>query len=47
MKAEYDLSKPKYRNIPHASKLKKPITMQLSEDLIAYLKDMTDEAGVR
>ena len=35
MKAEYDLSK-----------LKKPVTMRLSEDVVAYFKDMAADAGV-
>lgn len=46
MKAEYDLSKMKARKNPYASKLKKPVTMRLSEDVIGYFKQMADEAGV-
>lgn len=46
MKAEYDLSKMKSRRNPYASKLKKPVTMRLSEDVLAYFKAMADEAGV-
>jgi uncharacterized protein (DUF4415 family) len=46
MKAEYDLSKMKSRPNPYASKLKKPVTMRLSEDVIGYFKQMADEAGV-
>jgi uncharacterized protein (DUF4415 family) len=46
MKAEYDLSKMKARKNPYASKLKKPVTMRLSEDVIEYFKQMADEAGV-
>ena len=46
MKAEYDLSKMKSRRNPYASKLKKPVTMRLSEDVIAYFKGMAVEAGV-
>ena len=46
MKAEYDLSKLKSRKNPYASKLKKPVTMRLSEDVIQYFKSMADEAGV-
>jgi len=37
MKAEYDLSKLKARKNPYASKLKKPVTMRLSEGLRARL----------
>ncbi len=46
MKAEYDLSKMKTRKNPYASKLKKPVTMRLSEDVIGYFKQMAEEAGV-
>jgi uncharacterized protein (DUF4415 family) len=46
MKAEYDLSKLKARKNPYASKLKKPVTMRLSEDVVTYFKSMADDAGV-
>ncbi|MBA1444841.1 MAG: BrnA antitoxin family protein [Gammaproteobacteria bacterium] len=46
MKKEYDLSKMKSRKNPYASKLKKPITMRLSEDVIDYFKSMAEESGV-
>ncbi len=46
MKAEYDLAKLKSRKNPYASKLKKPITMRLSEDVVAYFKEMAINAGV-
>ena len=46
MKAEYDLSKMKSRKNPYASKLKKSVTMRLSEDVISHFKKMADEAGV-
>ena len=46
MKQEYDLSKMKSRKNPYASKLKKPVTMRLSEDVIGYFKDMSEENGV-
>ncbi len=46
MKAEYDLSKMKSRKNPYASKLKKPVTMRLGEDVIDYFKKMAEEAGV-
>ena len=36
MKQEYDLSKMKSRKTPFASKLKKPVTIRLSEDVIGY-----------
>ena len=46
MKPEYDLSKMTSRRNPYASKLKKPVTMRLSEDVVGYFKDMASEAGL-
>ncbi len=46
MKAEYDLSKMKSRKNPYASKLKKSVTMRLSEDVVGYFKQMAEEQGM-
>ena len=46
MKVEYNFSKLKSRKNPYASKLKKPVTMRLSEDVVEYFKGMAAEAGV-
>lgn len=46
MKTEYDLSKLKSRKNPYASKLKKSVTMRLSEDVVDYFKAIADETGV-
>lgn len=46
MKKEYELSKMKSRKNPYASKLKKPVTMRLSEDVINYFKSMAEDSGV-
>lgn len=46
MKKEYDLSKLQSCRNPYASKLKKSVTMRLSEDIIGYFKDMAIESGV-
>jgi len=46
MKTEYDLSKMKSRKNPYASKLKKSVTMRLSEDVVDYFKSMSEESGV-
>lgn len=46
MKKEYDLSKMKSRKNPYASKLKKPVTMRLGEDVVNYFKEMAEESGV-
>ena len=37
MKAEYDLSKMKSRKNPYAAKLKKPVSMRLSEDVVDFV----------
>lgn len=36
----------KSRKNPYAAKLKRLVTMRLSEDVIGYFKQMADEAGV-
>ncbi|MEM8490293.1 MAG: BrnA antitoxin family protein [Pseudomonadota bacterium] len=46
MKKEYDFSKMKSRKNPYASKLKKSVTIRLSEDVIDYFKGMAEESGV-
>jgi uncharacterized protein (DUF4415 family) len=46
MKAQYNLAKLKACKNPYASKLKKPVTMRLSEDVVEYFKGMAQEAGV-
>jgi predicted DNA binding CopG/RHH family protein len=46
MKAEYDLSKLRSRRNPYAAKLKKPVSMRLSEDVVMYFKGMASESGV-
>lgn len=46
MKKEYDLSTMKSRKNPYASKLKKSVTMRLSEDVVDYFKAMATESGV-
>jgi len=46
MKVEYDLSKMKSRKNPYAAKLKRPVSMRLSEDVVTYFKGMASEAGV-
>ncbi len=46
MKSEYDFSKLKSRKNPYAAKLKKPVSMRLSEDVVTYFKAMANEAGL-
>ncbi len=46
MKDKYDFSKMKVRKNPYAAKLKKSVTIRLSEDVIDYFKQMAEESGV-
>ena len=46
MKNEYDLSKIQSRKNPYASRLKKPVTMRISEDVVEYFKSMAEDSGV-
>ena len=36
----------KSRRNPYAAKLKKSVTMRLSEDVVTYFKSMAEQAGV-
>ena len=46
MKSEYDLSKLESRKNPYAARLKRPVSMRLSEDVVDYFKDMARDSGV-
>jgi uncharacterized protein (DUF4415 family) len=46
MKAEYDFSKMKSRKNPYASKLKRQVTIRMSDDIIGYFKDMAEDTGI-
>ncbi|MCH8070385.1 MAG: BrnA antitoxin family protein [Proteobacteria bacterium] len=46
MKKEYDLSKMKSRRNPYASKLKRQVTIRMSDDVITYFKEMAEETGI-
>lgn len=46
MKDEYDLSVMEVRKNPYASRLKKSVTMRLSEDVLVYFKNMAEQSGV-
>ena len=46
MKSEYDLSKMQSRKNPYSSRLKKPVTMRISEDVVDYFKSMAEDSGV-
>ena len=44
MRKEYDFSES--RKNPYAAQLKKPITIRLDEDSIAYFKGISEEVGI-
>jgi len=46
MRAGYDFSKMSGKRNPYAAKLKKPVTMRISSDIIAYFKHLAGEMGV-
>ena len=46
MKKEYDFSKMKSRKNPYASKLKRPVTIRMGEDVISYFKDLAKDTGI-
>jgi len=46
MRAEYDFSKLHGKRNPYATRLKKPVTMRISSDVIAYFKHLASEMGV-
>ena len=46
MKAEYDFSTMKSRKNPYAAKLKRQVTIRMSDDIIDYFKDMAEETGI-
>ena len=46
MKSEYDLSQMKSRPNPYAKRLKRQVTLRISEDVIEYFKKQATESGV-
>lgn len=46
MKKEYDLSKMRSRRNPYASKLKRQVTIRMSDDIVTYFKEMAEETGI-
>lgn len=47
MKAEHDLSRMQSRRNPYAARLKNPVALRLSEDVIACFKAMANESVFR
>ena len=46
MRMEYDFSKLKGRRNPYAAKLKKPVTIRIGSDVIAYFKHLAARMDV-
>ena len=46
MRAEYDFSKLKGRRNSYAAKLKKPVTIRIGSDVIAYFKHLAHRMDV-
>ena len=46
MKQEYDFSKMRSRRNPYAAKLKRQVTIRMSDDVIGYFKDLAEETGI-
>ncbi len=46
MKKEYDFSRMRSRRNPYASKLKRQVTIRMSEDVVEYFKGLAEETGI-
>ncbi len=46
MKKEYDFSTMKSRRNPYAAKLKRQVTIRMSDDVISYFKGMANDTGI-
>jgi uncharacterized protein (DUF4415 family) len=46
MRKEYDFSKMKSRRNPYASKLKRPVTIRMGDDVVEYFKQLSEETGI-
>ena len=46
MKSEYDFSTMKSRKNPYAAKLKRQVTIRMSDDIIGYFKEMAEDTGI-
>lgn len=46
MRKEYDFSKMKSRKNPYASKLKRPVTIRMRDDVVSYFKEMSEDTGI-
>lgn len=46
MKKEYDFLNMRSRRNPYASKLKRQVTIRMSEEIITYFKTVSEETGI-
>ena len=46
MKKEYDFSKMKSRKNPYISKLKRQVTIRMSDDVISYFREVSEDTGI-
>ena len=46
MKKEYDFSNMKSRRNPYASKLRRPVTIRMGDDVVEYFKQLSEETGI-
>ena len=46
MRKEYDFSKMKSRKNPYISRLKRQVTIRMSDDVITYFKGMSEDTGI-
>ncbi len=46
MREHYDFSKMNGRKNPYIKQPKRPVTMRLDRDTVAYFKSMAEEAGI-
>ena len=46
MKAEYDFTTMRSRKNPYAAKLKRQVTIRMSDDIIGYFKAMAEDTGI-
>jgi uncharacterized protein (DUF4415 family) len=46
MRKEYDFDTMEGRKNPYARRLKKPVTIRLGEDVVAFFKEQSEETGI-
>lgn len=46
MRKQYDFSTMKSRPNPYASRLKRPVTIRMSDDVVDYFKSLAEQTGI-